>query len=217
MKPICLMNVTLFSCYYYLLLLYIFLNCFIMKKNVFSARALEALKELEGNHYVSNSEYVCVPSLCPSGVWTYSYGITCVHNGVRLTSVNCAPDDIRLKQFMTNDVVGCHDVFYEKVEEFVLSVDCRLNVEVLPHQFDALVLHAYNCGFSDTLYKMINTCKNPEDIAYWWQTHYTTGNGKALKGLKLRRYFEADLFRFGWEYVQSIEFYRKKIYKKRSE
>lgn len=179
-----------------------------MKKPIFSTNALKALKDFEGNHYVSNSEYACAPMLCPSGVWTYSYGVTCVHNGVQLTSENCSPDDFRLKQFMTNDIIGCHDIFYKKIEEFVLSVDCRLNVEVLPHQFDALVLHAYNCGFSNTLYKMINTYKNPEDIAYWWQTHYIIGNGKVLKGLQFRRLFEADLFRYGWEFVESVESYR---------
>lgn len=179
-----------------------------MKKPILSSTALNALKVLEGNHYVSNSEFECIPSLCPAGVWFYSYGITCVHNGIRLTSENCAPDDFRLKQFMTNDVVGCHDPFYKKIEEFVLSVDCRLNVEVLPHQFDALVLHAYNCGFSNTLYKMINTYKKTEDIAFWWQTHYIIGNGKVLKGLQFRRLFEADLFRYGWEFVESVESYR---------
>jgi len=186
-----------------------------MKKHIFSAKALKALKEFEGNHYVSNSEYECAPMLCPSGVWTYSYGVTCIHNGVRLTSENCLPNDFRLRQFMTNDVIGCHDVFYKKIEEFVLSVHCRLNVDVLPHQFDALVLHAYNCGFSDTLYRMINTYKNTEDIAYWWQTHYVIGKGKVLKGLKFRRYFEADLYRFGWEFVESVESYRKYAQRKK--
>ena len=111
------MKEILFDSCYYLYLVYIFLIYFIMKKPVFSAKALKALKELEGNHYVSNSEFECIPSLCPAGVWTYSYGITCVHNGIRLTSENCTPDDFRLKQFMTNDVVGCHDAFYKKIED----------------------------------------------------------------------------------------------------
>lgn len=186
-----------------------------MKKTVFSAKALEVLKEFEGNHYVSNSEFACIPSLCPSGVWTYSYGVTCVHNSIRLTSENCAPGDVRLKQFMTNDIIGCHDVFYKKVEEFVLSVDCRLNIEVLPFQFDALVLHAYNCGFSNTLYNLINNSKNHEDIAFWWRTHYIVSNGKVLKGLKFRRYFEADLFRFGWVFVENVESYRKYAQRKK--
>ncbi len=182
-----------------------------MKKHVFSAKALEALKEFEGNHYVSNSEFACVPSLCPSGVWTYSYGVTCVHNGVRLTSENCTPDDIRLRQFMSNDVVGCHDVFYKKVEEFVLAVDCRLNIEVLPHQFDALVLHAYNCGFSSTIYEMINESKCVRDIAYWWGNHYVIGGGKVLKGLKIRRCFESDLFLYGWEFVNDVKSYQNYV------
>ncbi len=186
-----------------------------MKKPIFSAKALNALKELEGNHYVSNSEYACAPSLCPSGVWTYSYGVTCVHNGVRLTSENCTPDDFRLKQFMTNDVNSCHDVFYKKIEEFVLAVDCRLHIEILPHQFDALVLHAYNCGFSHTIYKMINEAKCTRDIAYWWRNHYIIGNGKILKGLQFRRYFEADLFLYGWEFVENVESYRKYAQRKK--
>lgn len=169
-----------------------------MKKNVVSEKMVKKIMEFESFHGKKTECGKFTPVLCPSGFWTYSYGVVCVHNGVRLNEKNCKPDDIRLKNFWLNSIEEAEEIARKKIEEFSLAVECRLHRTLLQHEFDALVCHAFNCGFSETLFLLVNTCARIDDICDWWRTHYITGGGVQLRGLISRRYFEANLYQNGW-------------------
>ena len=77
------------------------------------------------------------------------------------------------------------------------KVSKGLKVEVNQAQFDSLVSFCYNCGWSETLFRMINQKQSVEKIVSWWQTHYITGDGKVLKGLIWRRKVESEYYRTG--------------------
>ena len=72
-----------------------------------------------------------------------------------------------------------------------------LKVEVNQAQFDSLVSFCYNCGWSNTLFSMINSKEPTEKIVAWWQTHYIRGGGKVLAGLIWRRKVESEYYRTG--------------------
>ena len=77
-------------------------------------------------------------------------------------------------------------------------VNRLITVPLKQHQFDALVSHTFNCGVSETLYKLINTRPlNSESIAIWWRTKYITANGIKQNGLVKRRSVEYELFNTG--------------------
>lgn len=77
--------------------------------------------------------------------------------------------------------------------KFESIVNKKVTIELNQNQFDALLLHTYNSGGSDTLFKLVNEGKDDE-IAIWWTTKYITAGGKQLKGLVKRRKEELDLF-----------------------
>ena len=82
--------------------------------------------------------------------------------------------------------------------KFESIVKKNLKVKLEQHQFDALVSHTYNCGVSDTLYRLINTLPlDSEAIEIWWKTKYITAGGKQLNGLIKRRKVEYNLFKTG--------------------
>jgi lysozyme len=83
------------------------------------------------------------------------------------------------------------------LEEREREIEKRLKVEIPQHQFDALVSFVYNAGYSDTLFRMINSKFDEDKIAAWWRTHYIISNGKVQKGLIRRRKAEAYLFETG--------------------
>lgn len=170
----------------------------VMKKNVVSEKMVKKIMEFEGFHGKKLSSGKFAPILCQAKFWTYSYGVVCVHNGVRLRESNCKPDDARLLDFIVENIEHAECIARKKIEEFSLAVESRLHRTLLQHEFDALTCHAYNCGFSDILFLLVNTCARMDDICDWWRTHYITGSGVQLRGLIYRRYFEADLYANGW-------------------
>ena len=86
----------------------------------------------------------------------------------------------------------------EDLSESEKLVNKLIKVQLNQDQFDALVSHTFNCGVSETLYKLINTMPlNSESIAIWWRTKYLTANGIKQNGLVKRRSVEYELFNTG--------------------
>jgi lysozyme len=78
--------------------------------------------------------------------------------------------------------------------KYEATVDRNIKVTVTQNQYDALVSFCWNCGSSETLFRLINQKSSDELIYQFWTTHYIKGGGKVLAGLVRRRKTEADLF-----------------------
>ena len=85
-------------------------------------------------------------------------------------------------------------LFLNLLPRYEKKVTDNITVLLTQNQFDALVSFCWNCGFSSTLFSLINTKANNETVYNWWISHYIKGGGKILKGLVRRRKAEADLY-----------------------
>ena len=81
--------------------------------------------------------------------------------------------------------------------KFQDTVNRNIKVGLRQCEFDALVGFCFNCGSSETLFKMINEKDDIHNITNWWRTHYITGGDVILSGLVKRRASEAYLFEHG--------------------
>ena len=159
------------------------------------------IKSYEGLHDGDKKTPLLEPQLCPAKFWTYGYGKRCIIDGISLHSGNCKKDDPRLKLF---DLSNEHEAVLcleRDIMIFAKGVASRLNVDIEVHQFEVLISHAYNCGYSQTLYALVNSGQSKGFIANWIRTHYTKSGLKLLKGLVARRSREADIFINGWSCV----------------
>lgn len=136
---------------------------------------IQKIKEFEGFRSTAYK--------CPAGVWTIGYGHTIgVKRGDTITEEDA---DKLLRQELR---------FYESFVE-------KLHVTCQQHKFDALVDFAFNVGCSalesSTLLKKIRMGKPSSEIrAEFCKWVYATVGGKKrkLKGLELRREWEADRY-----------------------
>ena len=176
------------------------------------------LPSIELNHFVRAYESLhdgdlkkigLQPKLCPAGYWTEGYG-----------SVIAGPDGKMLKyseKYKTvQDALPFSKIRTEceanadlskGLEERGHAVLQRLRVPVNQHQFDALVSHAYNCGYSETLYRLINSKAEASKIKEWFTTKYVTAGGVFMLGLQYRRNDEWEIWagtNYKREYKKSV-------------
>ena len=123
------------------------------------------------------------PYLCPAGKPTIGIGSCYYENGSKVKMTDNPITEEQAFKLLANTLVN-----YEAI------VKGSLKVPVNQNQFDSLVSHTYNTGGSKTLFTMINQGSSNEMIRNWFETKYTTGNGKLLPGLVKRRKAEADLY-----------------------
>ncbi len=119
---------------------------------------------------------------CPAGVWTIGFGNTFYLDGSKVfmgQKISQAEADMLLLKLLPK---------YEGV------VDRNIKVILNQNQYDSLVSFCWNCGSSDSLFRLVNQKAADEIIYKWWSTHYIMGGGKVLAGLVRRRRVEADLF-----------------------
>ena len=119
---------------------------------------------------------------CPAGVWTIGYGNTFHLDGSKILmgqKISQVEADMLLLKLLPK---------YEGI------VDRNIKVILNQNQYDALVSFCWNCGSSDSLFRLVNQKAADEIIHKWWSTHYIMGGGKVLAGLVRRRRVEADLF-----------------------
>jgi lysozyme len=118
--------------------------------------------------------------LCPAGLVTIGYGNTFYKNGSKIK----LGDKITQQQ--------AEELLMDLLPQFEAIVNKNIKIDLTQYQFDALVSFAWNCGKSETLFRLVNS--KSKDLKQWWETHYTTGGGKVLQGLVNRRKAEAQLF-----------------------
>jgi lysozyme len=118
--------------------------------------------------------------LCPANKVTIGYGNTFYKDGSKIK----LGDKITQQQ--------AEDLLMDLLPQYEAIVNKNIKIDLTQYQFDALVSFAWNCGKSETLFRLVNSKSN--DLKQWWETHYTTGGGKVLQGLVNRRKAEAQLF-----------------------
>lgn len=159
-----------------------------------SQEGINFIKVFEGLHDGNLDVIGLQPKPCPAHKWTVGYGHAVYDKELQRQLSSDVPSDfaripkelLNLTQQEAEDLLRKDLVTYENI------VNHTLKVEVDQNQFDSLVSHTFNCGASETLYRLINTDANLEDIYQWWVSHYIRGGGVPLAGLKKRRKAEAD-------------------------
>jgi lysozyme len=119
---------------------------------------------------------------CPAGVWTIGYGNTFYLDGSKILmgqKITQAEADMLLLKLLP---------------KYEATVDRNIKVTINQNQYDALVSFCWNCGSSESLFRMVNIKATDEVIHKWLCSHYIMGGGKVLAGLVRRRKAEADLF-----------------------
>ena len=149
---------------------------------------IDLIKYFEGLHDGNLKQIGLQPKKCPAGIWTEGYG-----HAMRDKKGNFIKGKIAPKATILN-ATQAETLLAKDLETFELLVVKKLNRKVKQNEFDALVTFVFNCGVSQTLFRMVNS-QNPL-LKAWWISHYITGQGnpKPLKGLIERRKAEAKLY-----------------------
>ena len=177
-----------------------------MKTHKMSEDFYKLLIQLEGFPPCSEEHKRFVPYLCPAGIWTHGFGsLLYGAEDTLLTSKNC-DFNYALKVSNVRNLNDCTALLIRELEKrsqklFLIFRD----TDLLPHQYEALLLFYYNCGYSETLFSMVNEKKPLTVISNWWRNHYITANGKKLNGLIRRREIEAMLFIHGYEKLYDLK------------
>lgn len=130
--------------------------------------------------------------LCPAGIITIGYGRVLTDGGFPIKSYEHAKKVYPNLETITEEQAEAY--LQEDITKEETKVKRNIKVTLLQHQFDALCSYFYNIGFSQTMCDLINQNKSQDTIYNWFVKHYTTANGKFLKGLLYRRQSEAELY-----------------------
>ena len=139
-----------------------------------SQNGIELIKAFEGCKLKSYK--------CPAGVWTIGFGNTYYLDGSKILmgqKISQAEADMLLLKLLP---------------KYEATVDRNIKVTVTQNQYDALVSFCWNCGSSESLFRLVNQKATDEVIHKWLCSHNIMGGGKVLAGLVRRRKAEADLF-----------------------
>jgi lysozyme len=139
-----------------------------------SQKGIELIKQFEGCKLKSYK--------CPANVWTIGYGNTFYLDGSK----------VLMGQKISQ--IEADMLMLKLLPKYEATVIKNIKVALNQNQFDALVSFCWNCGSSQTLFRLVNQKATDEVIYDWWINHYVTGGGKLLQGLINRRRKEADLF-----------------------
>jgi lysozyme len=139
-----------------------------------SQKGIELIKLFEGCKLKSYK--------CPASVWTIGYGNTFYLDGSK----------VLMGQKISQ--VEADMLMLKLLPKYEATVIKNIKVALNQNQFDALVSFCWNCGSSQTLFRLVNQKATDEIIYDWLINHYIMGGGKVLPGLVRRRRVEADLF-----------------------
>ena len=127
------------------------------------------------------------------GIWTEGFGHAMRgFNGKFLTTSQFPTLEDILPYSSIKTEAQAARLLQMDISDFAAGVRKRLTRKVKQCEFDALVSHSYNCGFSETIYRMVNG-QDPA-LKSWWISHYITAGGTPLKGLRLRRWDEWEIY-----------------------
>ena len=154
------------------------------------------VKAYESLHDGDLSKIGLQPKLCPAGYWTEGYGSVLKGPDGKMLKYDRIFNTIESVLPFSNIRTECeaNQDLSAGLKEFARGVSKRLKRTVSQNQFDALVSHSYNCGFSETLYRLVNAQAPEEEIKRWFTTKYVTAGGKYLKGLQYRRNDEYEIW-----------------------
>ena len=139
-----------------------------------SQKGIELIKQFEGCKLKSYK--------CPANVWTIGYGSTYYLDGSK----------VLMGQKISQ--VEADMLMLKLLPKYEATVIKNIKVTLNQNQFDALVSFCWNCGSSQSLFRLVNQRATDEVIYDWLINHYIMGGGKVLPGLVRRRRVEADLF-----------------------
>ena len=165
-----------------------------------SDTGIKLIAEFEQYHDGDLSKIGLQPKMCPAGIWTVGLGHALINKKTGKWLKGKADYTLIAQQYpeyLTMTKKQADELLKLDLISYEAKVRKGLKVEVNQSQFDALVSFCYNCGWSDTLFRMINQKEPVEKIVGWWQTHYITGDGKVLPGLIWRRKVESEYYRTG--------------------
>lgn len=173
-----------------------------------SRNITEFIKAYESLHDGDLSTIELEPKADPVGIWTEGWGKAMLYKGKYMTTSNY-PTLKDIMPYRTIVTLEDADKELKKALEYrgglVMS---RLKVPVSQQEFDALLSHYYNCGYSATMYRLVNSrasanTKEKKEaieakIKDWFINHYITAQGVPLRGLKLRRSDEYTIWSEGF-------------------
>lgn len=133
-----------------------------------------------------------------------SHSVYLDSGGVRTIGIGMTSSEIPdLKSWPWDKTLSteeCVRMFQDGLKKYEAVVNKALKVEVLQHQFDALVSITYNIGVGgmagSTFMKKVNSKADPESIVASMK-QWNKDNGKVVRGLINRRNAEAELFLTG--------------------
>lgn len=135
-------------------------------------KGIELIKKFEGCELKAYK--------CPAGIVTIGYGNTFYENKAPIKMCDVITKE-RAEQLMLN-----------LLPKYENTVKKNIKRPLKQNEFDALVSFCWNCGSSETLFKLVN--ENSPETVNWWKTHYIKAGGKILNGLVKRRKEEAELY-----------------------
>lgn len=159
-----------------------------------SKEIIEFIKSYEQIHDGDLNMVGLQPKLDARGIWTEGYGHAMVRGREFMTSNKYPTLDSIIPFSVIHTEEQALKLLAQDIKSFAEGVRSRLKVEVNQHQFDALVSHSFNCGFSATLYSLINNNSSEKAIKNWFTTRYITAGGTYLKGLQYRRNDEYQIW-----------------------
>jgi lysozyme len=100
----------------------------------------------------------------------------------------------KVKEGALINIEFAEELLFHDIQKFENLVNEKINIYISQNQFDALVLHSFNTGGSDTLFYLVNKRESLEKIKEWIENTYITANGIILNGLIVRRKKESNLY-----------------------
>lgn len=163
----------------------------------------EVVKHYESLHDGDLKAVGLQPKLCPAGVWTIGYGHALVDSqGYFLRGQADKAKAYQLSPALT--IAQAEVILKSDLQLFAKRIISGVKVDLLPHQFDALVSLAFNIGhtafLNSSLLKAINN--DPADpgldrMFLSWRFATIGGKKQELEGLIARRKTEWWLYRTG--------------------
>ncbi len=136
------------------------------------------------------------PKLCPAGYWTEGYGRVLKGPDGKMLKYSSKYSTVKSVLPFSTIKTECeaNEDLSASLKEKGKDVLSWLKVAVNQHQFDALLSHYYNCGKSETLYRLVNSRTPEAEIKRWFTTKYVTAGGVYMKGLQYRRNDEYEIW-----------------------
>ncbi len=160
-----------------------------------SVKGFEFLKCYETVHDGDLHQVGLQPKPDASGIWTEGFGHAMTRNGKFLTVKEYPTIESVLPFSSISTEEEAERLLKEDIASREVQVNSWVKVPLKQNQFDALLLHTYNCGKSETLYRLVNSGADEKALGKWWTGHYTTSAGEVLKGLVLRRMDEWEIWK----------------------